>query len=352
MLMRNPPGNPVAVTFERLPEYLDGLPGLSDGLGNVLLVVRSSHFDSTELKFYAADGSLSGTRVEHNLWPLEQPMGFAGVQNVTVTPPEVFRAFRVLTNGNIQFAPFYDGRALQTNSPRGGVMLLALANNELQAYDETGELRWSTPLILSGAGDRPEVLALGVDLSGNTLILYDGRSEFGPGTLGGMWVGASGEAGTRFRAANDISLIDTFVLFPASKEGLFLQNVRKTDLQDEATWIAAFSPSEEAPSILPSWLADRPGTDLHLMHSNSAYGLLSRKEQFGVGVSGRCSIEVLTAGGISCGAVNFDQDGRGCQSIAMGYDGTIITQPELTTADCDLEGSCNWTWHWWSKFFE
>jgi hypothetical protein len=310
----------------------------------------TGHFDQTSLYFYEPDGSLKLSQYEHNLTPLEQRHGFAGVQNQRFNTPQQFRAFRLSTDGAIQYELAQGGKALQAADPRGGIVLFSVARNELQAYDEILRLRWNselTPVISNPAS----VSALGVDLDGNTLVLFDGTRDFGAGTLGGVWVDAFGSAGRNFQAASGVSTWDELNLVASVTEGLFLQHVRYTYQAPLVTWLASYlplSPSQLAP---PTWLAERPGTSMTPIHGGTGYGLFSHPSPAGSG----CTVEVLTADGESCGAIDFDHGGRGCRSMAIGHDGTVITQPSRRwTEDCNAttDGACSWTWQWWPGFFE
>jgi hypothetical protein len=349
-LMPSEPGAPIVVTTKPLPDYIYGQPGQSDGAGTVLLI-QSGHLDSTELFFYSADGSLKRSLFELNLAPLAQRVGFVGLQNATLGPVETptFRLFRLSAESEPVYEPPQDGQALQASNPGGGLMLLSLASHELQAWDGSLQLRWSTPLSIPRNEEGSTALAMGVDLDGNTLVLYDDSQKSGPDAIAGLWSDSSGRVAVRFGASTAPPGEHHFALSPAIGGGLFLR-----DFHEQLTWIAEFPSLRPTRLPAPAWLTSRPGTDLQLIKGGRGYALSKRARAHGDGSNGSCDLEVLTKDGTSCGTAGFEPGGPGCQSIRIGQDGTVIIQPIVTDTDCrfDSDGYCRWTWKWWPKLLE
>jgi hypothetical protein len=80
-----------------------------------------------------------------------------------------------------------------------------------------------------------------------------------------------------------------------------------------------------------------------MVHGGRGYAVLPVAGAFN---TKDCAIEVLAPSGKSCGNVSFGV----CGSIAVGYDGTVVTQLPRQPGDCGAQ-SCTFNWQWWSGFF-
>jgi len=139
---------------------------------------------------------------------------------------------------------------------------------------------------------------------------------------------------------------DEFKLHPQLGSGLFLEEMGCS--RACPSWVAAYDPHVLGPASPPAWLVARPSTKINLIRRGMGYAL-THKATYAFWQA-ECSIEVLTANGMSCGTVHFDQGARGCSTIEVGNDGTLIAQPTLSIDDgchSETDGTCRWTWHWW-----
>jgi hypothetical protein len=339
------PASPMVWTSGFLTsEY--GSAGTSDGSGNLLFIVHGT-FTSQGLICVAPDGSSQATATSFNWDRVPLASGFVGVQTSPVSA--VFRLLRLDPDGTMSVTEWQNGSALQAKAPRG-LMVYNQATQELQAWDEKAHLRWDILLDRVLPNARALAVSLGVDSAGNTLLLYDSDEEFGPRSLGGVWVDPSGRPGVTFQAAGNVNTSDDFKLYPQVGKGFFLEEVGCS--HGCPAWLAAYDPHVQGPSSPPPWLVARPATRVNLIRQGTGYGLTHKATN--AFHQAECSIEVLSADGTLCEMMHFDPGSRGCSTIEIGQDGTLIAQPMLwIDDDCrsETDGACRWTWHWWPALF-
>jgi hypothetical protein len=209
----------------------------------------------------------------------------------------------------------------------------------LYSFDDHLNPRWSQPI------DASEVLAIGVDRAGQTLVLFDGTSPPGDVSIGGQWFDHQGAPGPLFTAWN-ASPSGTFELYEQVDSGLFLREKS----EDEWTWVKAFRSGEAASSAAPAWLVARPGTSLHMAFGGKAYAVIP--EPGASAETCQQSVEIAAPDGTSCGSSTFTVGAERCTTsyLRVGYDGTVVqTLPEPYTR-CGATG-CDCTWQWWPGFY-
>ena len=155
--------------------------------------------------------------------------------------------------------------------PLGGIVVLGRVNDtspiEVAAYDERLNQRFRTQL-----SSIERVLASGVDLEGNTLVLLDAKDRYGAGKLGGIWIDHSGNAGAEFLALENIPSPPYVFLTPRVGSGFFVGT--NPGPPTAAAWIGQFDAmgGRTAP---PEWLAARPVETLRLARKRRAYAYAS-----------------------------------------------------------------------------
>jgi hypothetical protein len=283
-----------------------------------------------------------------------------GVQSLYGFPRH--QVVKVFSDGGAQETEPDAGLGSQGEDPRGGILVLVSATKTLTAYDADLGVRWETRLPIADwdPSDNFERLPVGVDTSGNSLVLFPSVPELpqhppppDAGVLG-IWTDAQGRPGAAF----DIKRSEpAFCLHfePSLTGGLFL---RERCPEESGSYVASFTSLDPHPGPVPDWLAQRPGIDLRPIRSGAGYAAFF---SFPVPSAG-CSIEVLTPEGRSCGRVDFgpsvaasdsstaDDAGSPAPScnFAVGTDGTVIV---LTRQGNEINGTNRWAWHWWPGFF-
>jgi hypothetical protein len=273
-----------------------------------------------------------------------QPEGFLGVELHGGGGQTGVVAYDA--SGQLIHRPYtWMGTALTVVAPTGGMVFFSEFTGQLTAYDSRAAERWSRTLPAISGG----VVALGVDLQRNLLLLYDGASSFGEGTVAGLWVDSSGQVGTPFLALTGLSNPRrlAFTFSPQVGSGLFLQVKDSTTPGKPAQWARAFPSMALASEPAPEWLSKHPDTSLQVVRGGRAYARLPFRGQ----ASPDCSqsIEVLTPSGTSCGSTRFALGDSACTTgaITVGYDGTVVQQWPQQLEHCNDAGSCSCTWRWW-----
>ena len=349
-LRPGPPGQPVTVKVP-LNGRFSALSPLADGQGNVVTGTAGAS------NIYAADGGFLGRAsflaFQPNGFGLTVPLasGFAGAILAVNGPALV----RVTPGGGVQdIAALNDFVALTTADPRGGLVLFT--PTALTAYDDEMRSRFMLPLQLPGV----QPGQLGVDVAGNTLILF-GANAF-VYDLNGIWVDAAGNPGMAFPVAQQLRIDENvFSLAPDVQGGLFLWHQvcpgGGSHCTSEWERYAALSSS---PEPAPDWLSSRPAPNLRLIHGQSGYALTGAPLP-------ACAFEVLTATGMSCGfadfapqlassdasAPHFTANATGgrppCHAaLDIGRDGTVLS---LTDEGCNAQGECPVSYDWFPAYF-
>src|SRR5512144_21374 len=99
-----------------------------------------------------------------------------------------------------------------------------------------------------------------------------------------------------------------------------------------------FEPGVGQRSPVPAWLSARASATLAVVRGGRANAFATQAD---AGGECRIDVEVLTAGGESCGTAHLAEPGP-CGTITFGADGTLFTTAEETQGS-----SLVCTWHWW-----
>jgi hypothetical protein len=313
----------------------------SDGLGNLIVLAHHDFFGHETLAtVLTSEGTRLNTYKGHRFRPIGQRSGFIGSNTISYSPHWLTALSH--TGALIKETPPDTGDSpWQVEDPTGGLVLFA--RGALTAYDATGNIRWSTPVPLGGS-----LRTIGVDRQGQTLVLADGDSRFGAGTLEGHWIDHSGQLSAPFfalqRPAGNVAL----VLSPQVGSGLFLTTRYFVSGKRKGSWTAAFASLQPASSPPPEWLTNRPDTTLRMAHGGKGYAVVPVLNDSAEGCT--IDIEVVSPSGESCGKVHFPLTSAACNrnGLWVGHDGTVIQSAPGT---CDEVGHCSCSWKWWPGFF-
>ena len=320
------------------------LVGSTDGSGTVALIMENRFNGPPEaftVHLLDSSGAERGSYVGYGTVLVEELAGFE-LRNWDLQQGELAaidgKGSTVGTTGRVS-EYFW----LIVNDPLGGIVVASVPSgstspNVVAAYDERVKLRWRTQL-----SSTEEVLALGVDRQGNTLVLLDSAARYGTGTLGGIWVDHAGNAGAEFEAADGLSSPRAVTLTARVGNGLFLQGGGAG-----SGWIRQFDPMGQG-SAPPDWLAARPATKLHMARNGRAYAVIHPAR---LDAACHADIEVVAPSGKSCGTAVFPADLNGpycAGALTVGYDGTIIDLVgDKFVGDGTSSRYCNF--HWWTGF--
>lgn len=240
---------------------------------------------------------------------------------------------------------FNEGRGMAVD-PTGGAVVprIGLAPSgattslELFSYDAHLAPRWHAVLPAES------LAGLAVDRAGNTLVVFDGDDHYGPDTVAAVWVDHDGAVGPEFELlgalpSGSAAHLVTFTLAERVGSGLFVGA--------EGTWRTQVATLSTKPAAPPAWLASRPLSSLHMIHSGQGYAVLPNP------ASGDCAqaIEVVSATGKTCGSQTFRAAAGTCNTswIRVGYDGTVVQNAPQSPACSGRTCSCSW--QWWSAFY-
>jgi len=229
------------------------------------------------------------------------------------------------------------------DDPRGGIVVLLRRTDskppiEVAAYDERLNLRFRTQL-----SSTEQLLAIGVDRQGNTLVLLDGADRYGSGRVGGIWIDHSGNAGAEFLAVEGLASRPPLRLTPRVGSGLFA--ALDPGAAAAVAWIRQFDAMGEG-TAPPDWLAARPGTTLHMARNGRAYAVIHPARLDAVC---HTDIEVVAPSGKSCGTAAFpaDQSGPFCSgNLVVGYDGTVVQMGGIVFTGSGSNRTT--TFRWWA----
>jgi hypothetical protein len=358
------PGSPVVYRTDFLPPYIYGLPGTTDGRGEVL-VPMSAHYDTLYLSIFDPPGRLLSTPdavggSSFGLDAIGVADGFIGVQNLDEQTPRYpdHRVAKVFSDGGTQQTEFDAGLGSQGEDPRGGMVVLVSGTKTLTAYDPDLGVRWEARLPITdwNPNDNFERLPVGVDTGGNSLVLFPRVPNVPDGGVMGIWTDAQGRPGAAFDIQQSTQAF-CLRLMTSLTGGLFL---RESCPGSSGKVLASFASLDPHPGPVPDWLVQRPAIDLRRIRRGTAYAALDATFPRPY----RCSIEMLTPEGVSCGRVDFGPSVAAADSpasgpdagssptvsctLAVGTDGTVIA---LTSEGDPIDGTFRWTWHWWPGFF-
>jgi hypothetical protein len=214
-------------------------------------------------------------------------------------------------------------------------------STQVAAYDERLNVRFRTQLASSERS-----LALAVDLQGNSLVLLDATDRYGSGSVGGIWIDHSGNAGAEFQALEGIAPTAAILLTSRVGSGLFAG--LNSWPPATAAWLRQFDPMGKG-GAPPDWLVARPGTKLHIARNGAAYAVMYPPR---LDVTCHADVEIVTASGRSCGTAVFpaDQAGTYCVGyLSAGYDGTVVQARNIVDVPHG-GGDRIFTFRWWTGF--
>jgi len=238
--------------------------------------------------------------------------------------------------------------------PNGGVLFagdLAMGPSEptLHAalmYGGGGtpaSVRWG-PNTLASSGT---VFGLGVDLLGRSLVITDGVSRFGGGTISAQWFDKDGGALTgEFVLLTGFSPgASTWFETTALIGGGLL--VRRMDGPSHARALVVLRSGSAKVDPPPDWMMSRRDVKLQIAAGGKAYAALPLGAN---GVPCTQRVEVVAPDGTSCGAAEYPIAGGTCDTLelSLGADGTIIQQlPKAMEQTNSVAGGHTCTWRFW-----
>jgi hypothetical protein len=170
------------------------------------------------------------------------------------------------------------------------------------------------------------VLGAGSDAAGRVLVIQEGASEFGAGSIAAQWFDRDGSALTRA-----FQLIPEFRPGPSTwfetsaiAGGLAIRRMDQDtpSALKKSEWVLVLRSGSRRPDPAPEWLRSRPNTDLALL-ADGRYATLP----WGTDVS-PCAqaVEILSSSGESCGTLTMEVDSRRCRTrdLRRGLDGTLL----------------------------
>ena len=187
--------------------------------------------------------------------------------------------------------------------------------------------------------------ALGVDRTGQVLLLFDGAGRFAGASVAGLWITHEGQRGSIFSAI-DRKFADTIlVVAPRVGSGLFVQE--RSPLG--GNWVRQIDSLATSGAPPPSWLAERGGWVVHFAHNGTTYAMTPRSD-VDSSPGPNCRLDVIAASGKTCGTVTFTDPSGSCESgnLEVGYDGTLVQLLASSTSGCHRDCAC--TWRWWSGY--
>lgn len=366
-LRPGPPDQPV--TFKETLAISQGaMSPLGDGQGNVLIGTAGG-FGQLGYSIHAPDGGVLGSAdfPPSQTASLTVPLasGFAGIIRLPfMNGPSLIR---MTPDGGIQNAAAANEQGHTAADPRGGLVLLTA--DALTSYDDDLSPRFTVPLQLTSVG----LAQLGVDVTGNILVLFAANVNAGMYDQMGFWVDRDGHQGTAFPVEEQLVIDENiFALAPDVRGGLFLWHsicdFAGTDMCT-SQWERRFPPLSTSPEPAPEWLASRGGATtfplvgptpkLELIHGQSGYALTGVPQP-------ACGFEVVTADGVSCGVIDFSSrlsnlTSSGALLIAktgghpachssldVGRDGTVLS---TSTVPCIDNDNCPVSYDWFPGYF-
>jgi hypothetical protein len=349
------------------PEYdlaFDCGGAAGDTSGTLAVAINGAHGDSID--FVTAMGAriaTGGGNLDGFLLP--QPNGFSYVSGRPyLGPPWAIEHGQEISNfdsagkstGSRYLGNYSGGFDLPAaTDPNGGVLFagdLSMGSSDptlhaavmLDGGSTAGTVRWG-PKVLASSGT---VLGLGVDLLGRSLVITDGASTFGIGTISAQWFDRDGTSLTgEFPlvapyAATQSTSFETSALIGG---GLL---VRHMDAPSSALALVVVDSGSERVTTAPDWMLARRDARLQIARGGRAYAVLPLGAR---GVACTQRVEVVAPDGTSCGSTDYPIAGASCDTLdlLLGADGTIIQQlPKGLEATNDVVGGHTCTWRWWS----
>jgi hypothetical protein len=334
-----------------------------DASGALALVVNGAHADG--IYFVSPSGTLLGMGGASMFgFPLQQPMGFAHVSGRPYLGPSwAIQYGQMLSDFDsagkstgVSVLANYSGQwnLPAAADPNGGVLFagdLAMGPSDPKLHaalmynggSSWASVRWG-PKALASSG---AVFGLGVDVLGRSLVITDGGSRFGGGSVSAQWFDKDGVALTgEFALLTNFSAgSSTWFETTALIGGGVL--VRRMDSASHAQALVVVESGRATVSPAPDWMLSRRDVKLQITPGGKAYAALPLGAK---GVSCTQRVEVVAPDGTSCGATDYPIAAGTCATseLRLGADGTIIQQlPTSMEQTNDSVGGHTCTWRWW-----
>jgi hypothetical protein len=180
-------------------------------------------------------------------------------------------------------------------------------------------------------GSSAAVFGQGVDLSGRAVVILDGSSQFGAGSIAAIWFDAKGVPLTgvfQILSGFQPGVSTWFETSPLLEGNLALRRMDApsnafSEERRTSQWLLVLPSGTARADPAPDWLKQRPDTHLELSRSRQAYAFLPWAAD-----APACSqrVEVVSPTGRSCGNLEFGVDGNACRTreLRLGIDGTVM----------------------------
>jgi hypothetical protein len=240
-------------------------------------------------------------------------------------------------------------RAWDAQIDLGGGVLLAGVTSQSASYQIVAQ-RFSSQsaprsgqAVVATGNAQPMVVAGAVNLSGHTLVLWNGSfSGLAQDVLVGRWLDRNGHPLT---AAFVVAQHVFFGNLPSGVSTTALLDnsiaVRAyTDSGGQApaqrAWVARVKSASTSVGAVPSWLATRPDARVSIVRGGRAYALLFPIDTT---TCNPAHVAMFAPSGTRCGGFDFDSGSPGpsCASDAfIGRDGTLFVRgsSDPTTRSC------------------
>ena len=181
-------------------------------------------------------------------------------------------------------------------------------------------------------GSSAAVFGQGVDLSGRAVVILDGSSQFGAGSIAAIWFDAKGVPATGvFQILSGFqpgisTWFETSPLLDGNHLALRRMDAPSNAFTEErrtSQWLLVLPSGTARADPAPDWLTQRPDTHMELARSKQAYAFLPWAADVPA-----CSqrVEVVSPTGRSCGNFDFGVDANACRTreLRLGVDGTVL----------------------------
>jgi hypothetical protein len=323
-----------------------GLP-VGEGEGNIALEVSESDHPSWDL--LTADGTRIGTA--DAWWGALFPaaIGYIIEQGNSGGPNNAPEIQSIDPKGARRKHTRVFGRPLLVPSSQGELLVVGPISTRFVAPVDAQQMVWQLgndatslwgPTLLTL---QSRVLGAGSDEDGRVLVIQDGASQFGEGSIAAQWFGRDGSA-----------LTGAFMLIPQFRPGASTWfetspisrglAIRRTDQETptalkRSEWLLVIHSGSQRPDPAPEWLRSRPDTDLARL-ADGRYAMLPWGRD-----ASPCaqSVEILSSAGASCGTISLTMDSGKCRTrdIRRGLDGTLLQMLPVDREDAQsLTRSC------------
>jgi hypothetical protein len=329
------------------------LPGVGDGNGLLMFAARQSPSDQGTKYLFAPRGSKTMPGQYMDTWFLRlfsEPVGLEGLS--TSNSQGYVYAQHFESDGTLgeNGGPLQHASDVLTADPTGGLMLSGdigyigagyTHSPSLFSYkSSTGAItRWDVRLSSRGA-----VVGLGVDVSGETLVLTDGAPAYGAGTISGEWFDTAGSKSGEFKLFGNFTPGSStwFQLAPLIGGGLAVGRFDGSGPHGTTSqWIGVVASRSHTMDAAPSWLSSRPNTWLEIVRGGKAYAFLPLGA---AGVTCAPQVEVVSPVGQSCGSDALFLSSGTCDTydVTVGKDGTLMVELPDSMEVIGSRRSCSW----------